>query len=115
MAVEKSIKALSPDVILMCQCSVDRSLENLVSRMTQSMGKAGDMFGVRIKTKECTVVSAFHPSAFAKDSEEGKPLSKTNILKAALLEFCFLRAMNVLDGNDIIGDGVHRLRTLALG
>lgn len=74
MAVEKPIKALSPDVLLMYQCSVDRSLDNLVSHMTRSMGKAGNMFGVRIKSKECTVVSAFHPSAFVKDSEEGNRL-----------------------------------------
>jgi hypothetical protein len=115
MAVERSIEALSPEVILMCQCSVDRSLENLVSRMTRSMGEAGDTFSVRINSKECKVVSAFHPSAFAKDSEEGKPLSRGNILKAALLEFCFLHAMNVLDGNGIVGNGIHRLRDLALG
>lgn len=64
--------------------------------MDQSMGEAGDTFSVRIKNEECTVVSAFHPTAFAKDSEAGKPLSRGNILKAALLKFCFLRAMNVL-------------------
>jgi hypothetical protein len=99
----------------MCQCSVDRSLDNLVSHMTRSIREAGNTFSVRFKSEKCTVVSAFHPSAFAKDAEEGKPLSRGDILKAALLEFCFLRAMNVLDGNDIIGNGAHRLRALALG
>lgn len=112
--MEKSIEALSPDVILMCQCSIDRSLEYLVSRMTRSMREAGNTFNIKIKSKECTVVSAFHPSAFAKDSKDGKSLGKDNVLKAALLEFCFLRAMNILGGNGIIGDGLHRLRALAL-
>lgn len=78
------------------------------------MGEAGNTFSVRFKSKDCTVVIAFYPSAFAKDAEEGKPLGRGNILKAALFEFCFLRAMNALDGNVIIGNGVHGLRALAL-
>jgi hypothetical protein len=84
-----------------------------VSRMTRSIGEAGDTFSVRIKSKECTVVSAFHPSVFAKDAEDGRSLGKDNVLKAALLEFCFLRVMNVLDGDGIVGDGLPRLRALA--
>lgn len=35
-------------------------------------------------------------------------------MKAALLEFCFLQAVNLATGTEVIGPGIEKLRKVAL-
>jgi hypothetical protein len=112
--VERSIKALAPEVIIVCQCSIQRDLENLVSRLTKPMCEAESIWTLESAGKSYTVVSAFHPSAFAKSCREGRLPDRSAVRKAALLEFCFLRAVNKIHGVEIAGYGLQKLRATAL-
>lgn len=69
----------------------------------------------KIRGKECSVITAFHPSVFAKGISDGRLEGPEAVKQAALLEFCFLQAVNITTGTKIIGPGVEELRGLALG
>lgn len=78
------------------------------------MSQAGLVHTLKIN-KDCYVVNAFHPSVFAKGLDAGRLQDREAVLKAALLEFCFLRAVNIAMGVAIVGAGIEKLRNLALG
>jgi len=112
-AVKKSLKALSPDVILVCQCSVDKSVDTFLSRLTKHRNRAGDTTFMKFNGKNIHVVHAFHPSVLAKyrgetvtDDDPKAELDK------ALLLFCFMLAINLTENIDIVGDGLEKLRAL---
>ena len=86
----------------------------MISRATKPMGEAGNRSKIDIGGKDRTIVSAFHPSTFAKDVEKGSLSNKAAVKQAALLEFCFLRAVNIAFGTDVSGSGLPKLRAMAL-
>jgi hypothetical protein len=77
------------------------------------MHEAGSIWTLESAKKSFTVVSAFHPSTFAKNCHEGRLPDKSAVRKAALLEFCFLRAVNKIHGIEITGYGLQKLRAAA--
>ena len=83
------------------------------------MRYAGETSLFEIAGKRCTVVQAFHPSIILKSrsdsSERESSDRRRRVLKAALLEFCFLRALNAVRDTFIVGDGFRKLQGMALG
>lgn len=77
------------------------------------MKEAGSVHIYKINGKECFVVNAFHPSVFAKGVESGSLACREAVMRAALLEFCFLQAVNLATGIEVIGPGVEKLRSIA--
>ncbi|KAF2158752.1 hypothetical protein M409DRAFT_61410 [Zasmidium cellare ATCC 36951] len=113
-AVTRSIKELAPDVILVCQCNMDPGVATLIPHLTRPMSEAGKARLVKINGKDCSVVNAFHPSVFAKNITSGSLAGGKAVMKAALLEFCFLQAVNLALGTEIVGSGIEGLRRIAL-
>lgn len=95
-AVTKAITMLAPDIIVNCQRSVMRNLNNMISRLTKSLQDAGSMRDVENHDKTYKVFQAFHPSCFAKGIGEGKLSDKRAVRKAALLELSFRWAVNAI-------------------
>jgi hypothetical protein len=108
-AVKKSLKALSPDVILVCQCSVDKNVDNFLSHLTKHRSKAGDTTFMKFAGKHVHVVHAFHPSVLTKYRDADGPKGE---LEKALLLFCFMLAVNLTENIDVVGDGLEKLRAL---
>ena len=92
---------------------------SLTSSLTKRMRFAGETSLFEIAGKPCTVVQAFHPSHILKSrnvSSEGVSSDRRRFVrKTALLDFCFLRAVNAVQDTLIVGDGLDKLRGLALG
>ncbi|KAI7676763.1 hypothetical protein KC318_g72 [Hortaea werneckii] len=104
-AVERSILDLAPSVILVCQCSIDPRAGTLIPHLTRPMQEAGLVRVFKINGQECSVINAFHPSVFAKGVDSGSLACREAVMKAALLEFCFLQAVNLATGTEVVGSG----------
>jgi hypothetical protein len=111
-AVKKSLKALNPDVMLVCQCTVDKSAGTFFSHLTKHKSKAGDTTLMTLNGKKVHVVHAFHPSVLTKyrNGDVGDD-TKTELNKALLL-FCFMLAINLTEDIDVVGNGLEKLRAL---
>lgn len=79
------------------------------------MKEAGLGHIFEINGKECSVINAFHPSVFAKGVESGGLACREAVMKAALLEFCFLQVVNLATGTEVVGPAVGELSRKALG
>lgn len=113
-AVRRSIKALAPDVITTCQCSIASENNNLISAITKPLRFAGETSLFKIVGKHCTIVHAFHPSIFSKNIRDGPLPGPRAVYRAALLELSFLRAVNALQDTQIVGYELDKLRNAAL-
>ena len=111
-AVKKSLKALNPDVILVCQCSVDKSVDAFLSHLTKHRSKAGDTTFMKFNKKNIHVVHAFHPSVLTKYRGQNVTDDPKVELDKALLLFCFMLAINLTENIDVVGDGLEKLRAL---
>lgn len=96
-------------MILVCQCSVDKNVDTFLSRLTKHRSKAGDTTFMKFNGKNVHVVHAFDPSVFTK--YRGADGAKAELDKAVLL-FCFMLAVNLSEGIDVVGDGLGKLRDL---
>jgi hypothetical protein len=111
-AVKKSLKALSQDVIIVCQCSVDKNVDTFLSHLTKHRSKAGDTMFMKFSGKNVHVVHAFHPSVLTKYREPSVADDPKVELDTALLLFCFMLAVNLTEKIDVVGDGLEKLRAL---
>jgi hypothetical protein len=108
--VKKSLEALSPDVMLICQCSIEKGIGNFFSHLTKRKSIAGDTTFMRFNGKKVHVVHAFHPSILTKyRSQTGADNTETG-LNEVLLLFCFMLALNLTENTDVIRDGLKKLR-----
>ena len=74
---------------------------------------AGDTSLFEVAGKLCTVVHAFHPSNILKNGDD-KIKDRLPLHKTALLDLCFLRAVNAVQDTQIVGGGIDKLRNMAL-
>ncbi|KAL9058017.1 MAG: hypothetical protein Q9162_002009 [Coniocarpon cinnabarinum] len=125
-AFTKAIARLQPDVIVMCQCATRNAQNPLVSELSSSMDKIGELRAVRISGKDVLMVNGFHPSKFlersyvendtdmcpvlAEDSSMRRELQacRETALRRAL-QLAFAVAVNALSGCEVSGFGFTRL------
>ena len=92
---------------------------NLLSSLTKRMRFAGETSLFETAGKRCTVVQAFHPSNILKNrnasSQTDLSDKRKRVHQAALLDLSFIRAINATQGTEIVGDGISKLRKMALG
>lgn len=111
-AVKKSLETLSPDVMLMCQCSIEKGIGNFFSHLTKHKSMAGDTTFMEFNGKKVHVVHAFHPSVLTKHGNQSGADDTETELDGIILLFCFMLAINLTENTDVVGDGLKKLRAL---
>lgn len=92
----------------MCQSSVTKVPGTFIGGLTKSNHQAGDQTLLKMDKTFVHVVQAFHPSMVTKHATGRKAA-----IKDKLLQFCFVLAVNLAEGIDIVGPGLDKLRLLA--
>jgi hypothetical protein len=111
-AVKKSLKASRPDVILMCQCTVDQTIDSFLPHLTKPRSKAGNTTFMKFGRKHVYVVHAFHPSVLTNYRGRSVADDLKAELDKALFLFCFILAVNLTEKIDVVENGLEKLRTL---
>jgi hypothetical protein len=111
-AVKRSLKALRPDVILMCQRTIDQNIDSFLSHLTKPRSKAGNTTFMKFGRKHVYVVHAFHPSVLTKYRDRSVAGDLKAELDKVLFLFCFILAVNLTEKIDVVGNGLEKLRTL---
>lgn len=111
-AVKKSLEALSLDVMLTCQCSIEKGIGDFFSHLTKHKSMAGDTTFMEFNGKKVHVVHAFHPSVLTKYGNQSGADGTETELNEIILLFCFMLAVNLTEDTDVVGDGLKKLRAL---
>lgn len=111
-AVRRSLESLSPDVMLMCQCSIGKGIGNFFSHPTKHKSMAGDTTLMELNGKKVRVVHAFHPSVLTKHGNQSGMDNTETELNEIILLFCFMLAINLMENTDVVVDGLKKLRAV---